>query len=97
MSTYQILPETDMPGKNITSEKTYSLYACQKRCTRDRNCKAFVFNNDTNQCHLKSEVVNTTINPATILYIKSRNSSYWWLLTLLFLIFLIFLFTSCQK
>jgi hypothetical protein len=80
MTTYEIVPETEIKGYDLgeTVPQT-SISTCRRMCNDNRDCEAFVWS-DINEgtCSLKS---NATVlrnwNENSTLYIKKENSSYW--------------------
>ena len=100
MTTYEITPETEIKGYDLSSPiYDTSTATCRRFCNDDGNCEAFVWRGSKNgTCILKSKSDGATSwNSDSILYIKRGNSGYWLLWIFLAILGIIIFIKMCRR
>nr|QBK86550.1 MAG: PAN domain protein [Marseillevirus LCMAC102] len=97
MTTYEIIPETDLPGHDLSKilPRT-SIATCRQMCNESYDCESFVLKDGT--CILKkSSEVPTKYDSHATLYIKKGNSNFWVLWVFLIILGIIVFMAMCKR
>jgi hypothetical protein len=99
MSTYEIIPETDLFGNDLSISSEATMKKCRKLCDKNRKCKGFVWDDISSKCYLKNYIdkEHTKNIKGWTLYIKAGNPDYWLLWIFLAVLGIIILMYLCKR
>ena len=113
MAVYNIIPETNMMGGDLSITNGIGPRLCRRFCDDDEKCKAFVWTNkksslplrrhDKEICILKRYIFSDSLGGKTyndtesVLYIKKGNSNYWILWVFIGILSIILFVGFCPK
>ena len=100
MTTYEIVPETEIKGYELgKSTPQTSISTCRRMCNDESECEAFVWSDrDDGTCSLKrNSTAPRQWDQHTTLYIKKGNSSYWLLWVFLAVLGIVVFLILCRR
>ena len=103
MSTYRIVPETNLKKNTISTLPKTDIRRCRRICNDTKDCIAFVWKkpsklNPGGICLLKNKMDDSTVyDKNSTLYIKSGNPSYWQLWTFLAIVGVMIFVLFCKR
>lgn len=101
MTTYEIIPETDMSNDYNLGDPIpqVSISTCRRFCNDEGDCEAFVWSDVNNgTCTLKKNADSPRQwNKLSTLYIKKGNPSYWLLWVFLGILGVLVFLILCRR